>query len=196
MKRLVLLLVIATVVVGGVFAEEKAANSHNNWISGELNILGVGLRYERMLSPNFSIGANAYVNTLIIAANAGVSAVARYYPWAKTFYLELGVGFGSSSGLGTEVTIIEKGTGTESTWGGVTTTGVIINPGLGWKIDVGEPGGFFINPGIIVPIAIGTQTPFSVFGVGDGFATDRYDVKKQTGVNTGFVVYFGMGFAF
>jgi len=180
--------------MGGVFAQEYAANSHNNWISGELGILGAGVRYERMLSPNLSIGAHIYVNTLLFSAAMGASAVARFYPWAKNFYLEMGVGFGTASGPG-EVTYVSKSDGTENTWGGVTTTGVTINPGLGWKIDVGQPGSFFINPGIMVPIAIGTQTPYTIIGM-DAFLSEFYDVKKQTGVSVGFVAYFGMGFAF
>jgi TolB-like protein len=40
---------------------DKAANARNNWISGETGYsLGIGVRYERMLSSKISLGADAY----------------------------------------------------------------------------------------------------------------------------------------
>ena len=61
--------------------------------------------------------------------------------------------------------------------------GVALTPGIGWKIDVGEPGGFFIQAGIKVPVTFGTTS---------------YSKKpdKEFGANFSFRVYFGMGYAF
>jgi hypothetical protein len=50
---------------------------------------------------------------------------------------------------------------------------------VGWKVDVGEPGGFFISPSIKLPITLGAN-----------------DVKDEFGMGVGFLACFGLGGAF
>jgi hypothetical protein len=175
-------LILAVLIAGGIFAQEKSANVKNNWISGELGIFGFGARYEYMLSPNLSIGANVYFNTLIILNDFGVTANLRYYPWGKTFYAELGLGYGYHMGFET----IGKDENVTDIVDWLQTTGILITPGLGWKIDVGKPGGFYLYPGIKVPIVLGNQAPVISFA----------DYEEKFGIGVGFLAYFGMGYAF
>jgi len=185
MKKGILILILAVVIAGGVFAQADAVN---NWISGELSLLGVGARYEYMLTPNFSVGAYAYWNNLFIIWNDwGVGAVGRFYPWGKTFYAELGLGFGYHSGVQDISYTTDWGDKyTDSRWVGI--TGFSIIPGLGWKIDLGEPGGFFIQPGIKLPLTLGKKKLVDFFSLGD--------YASEFGVGVGIIAYCGFGFAF
>ena len=185
MKKLILVLILAVVVAGGVFAQEQgleqeqeqvqeqrqeqgqSSNVRNNWLSAELSLLGGGARYERMLGPNFSIGANIYFNTLFLFWNElEFGLFGRFYPWGKTFFAEIGLGYHVHTSLFvTDVaTAIEGGSFT---------------PAVGWKIDVGNPGGFFIQPGIRLPITFGLN-----------------QVTEEFGVGVGIVLYIGLGGAF
>jgi len=103
-----------------------------------------------------------------------IGVFARYYLW-KGLYGELGLGYHTHSGLED----ITEGTRTYSYL--VVTSGVAISPGLGWKFDPGKAGGFFVEPGVIVPITIGKQD---------------FGFEQKPGVSTGFVLYCGLGFAF
>ncbi|MCL1958711.1 MAG: hypothetical protein FWF68_03835 [Spirochaetes bacterium] len=179
MKKGLIFMFLAILIAGAVFAQNNAKKEEQikNWISGEASIIGGGVRYERMLSENLSIGANVYYSTLFFFWNemeAGVSA--RFYPFSSSFFVGAGVGFHWHSGLGLSSTT------------GITAksiVGVAISPELGWKIDVGKPGGFFIQPGVKVPITIGSNS-ISYWGY----------VDKKFGVGVGVVPYFGLGLAF
>ncbi|MDR2097155.1 MAG: hypothetical protein LBP37_01375 [Spirochaetaceae bacterium] len=173
MKKLVLLSVLAAAVAGGVFAQEKSANVKNNWISGELSLIGAGARYERMLGPKLSVGADAYWSSLFFFWNeleAGLFA--RFYPWGGTFFAEAGLGYHAHTAVGYD--------------GAEIITGVALTPSLGWKIDTGKAGGFFIQPGIRLPITFGAKTAT------DGASVDT----NKFGVGVGVVPYFGLGGAF
>ncbi|MDR2477728.1 MAG: hypothetical protein LBD48_00290 [Treponema sp.] len=101
-KRTMLALVLAAGFAGGLLAQEKTANVRNNWISGELSLIGAGLRYEYMLNENVSLGVNAYWTSLFFLWNdLGINAVGRFYPWGKTFFAEIGLGFGMHTGTET-----------------------------------------------------------------------------------------------
>jgi len=188
MKKLLLILVLAILVSSGVFAQ---ADVRPNWISGEVSLIGAGVRYERMLSPNLSLGANIYVNTLfIIWTDWGMSAAVRFYPWGGVFFVEGDVGFGYHSGSG-DYTVTDKNGDrhTGSDWIG--TKGIAITPAVGWKINPSKSGGFFVQPGIKLPIVIGKQRPII-----DDWWYDKDDYKADVGVGIGFIMYCGFGFAF
>ena len=176
--------VLVLVCIGGLFAEDRAANIKNNWISGELSLLGVGARYERMLNSNLSVGANVYWSSFFFLYNElGLDASVRFYPWGKTFFAGIALGFHTHTGI--------SNTGETDAYGNefvesILINGVAITPELGWKIDVGKEGGFYLQPGIKVPITLGEKTGFIL-------ATDD---EGAFGVGVGFVPYFGMGFAF
>ena len=174
MKKLVLILVFANVIVGGIFSQEKSANIRNNWISGEVNILGGGVRYERMLNEHVSLGVNVYYSTLFFFWNEfGVDAAMRLYPSGKAFYFGLNAGYHVHSAITADS---DNFIDVEAMDGGAFT------PEIGWKIDVGRPGGFFIQPGIKVPITLGMKEK----AIGD----------REFGVGVGVVPYFGLGGAF
>jgi hypothetical protein len=179
MKKGVIVLVLVLIVASGVFAQ--SANAVSNWISGEVSLLGAGVRYERMLTPNWSIGANAYWSSLFFFWNElGIDVSARYYPWGKIFFAGLGLGFhqhwGTFSFRDTDLY------GGSYTWFGVI-TGAAITPEVGWKIDVGSAGKFFLQPGIKLPITLGSLKEYN--GHGGGFR-----------VGFGITPYFGLGYAF
>jgi len=195
MKKLVLVLILAILIAGSVFAEE-GDEVIKNWVSVDLGIFGIGVGYEYMLLSNLSVGANAYTSTMFFSGGAGIIAYGRYYIFNKNFYTELGLGYGSSKSMASGHHIENKadtpsgGTGTAS----VATTGLLISPGLGWKIDRGEPGGFFIQPGFKFPIAIGKLTPWASMPKYGDYSDWEYD--EQTGTKMGFIFFFSMGYAF
>ncbi|MDR2516050.1 MAG: hypothetical protein LBC88_01565 [Spirochaetaceae bacterium] len=151
-KKVVLLLVLAAVAAGGVFAQEKTANVKRNWVSGEVSLIGAGLRYEFMINEKLSVGVNAYWSSLFFIFNElGANAVARFYPWGKKFHAGLGLGYDIHTGV-------------------TARAGLGIVPEVGWKIDVGNPGGFFINPLVQLPITLGKDDYWGAgFGIGIGF---------------------------
>jgi len=158
----------------------------DNWISGEVSILGFGVRYERMMAPDLSIGAEAYWNTLIFWNDWGVIAFGRFYP-TSSFFLEVGLGYNYHTGDSEWEYDIGGTKHEEKFW--TSTSGFVISPGAGLRIDPGRPGGFFIQPGIKFPITIGTQKPiFNWFNL--------YNIDNRVGATFGVVVYCGFGGAF
>jgi hypothetical protein len=108
--------------------------------------------------------------------NIGVKAFGRFYPFQGLF-VELGARFGYR-------------TGTEDyTYNGVThgdvvyaNSGFLLEPGVGWKFDLGRPGGFYIEPNLSVPIVMGSK---------------KYDFTGAEGefkAGVGFIAAFGMGY--
>jgi len=181
MKKILVLFLLVTLFTGVVFAEEESALKH--WISGEVSFFGLGARYEYMLNENLSVGANIYFNSFLFFWNElGMDASVRFYPGGNIFFLGMGLGFHAHSGtfnykydniFGTEVT---------GTWFG-TINGVGITPEVGWKIDVAEKGGFFLQPGMKLPITLGT---LKMYGTND----------NEFRVGVGFVMYLGLGYTF
>ena len=171
MKKLIILSVFAIVVAGSIFAQEKAANARSNWASGDLYFPpGGGLKFERMLNGRLSLGANGYSIFVIDSSNVftemGFDAFARFYPWGKTFFAGTGLGYHAIEDRYAKI------------------NGAAITPEIGWKIDVGNVGKFFIQPGIKAPI---------IFGVRNDKDTGESKFVVETAV---MLPHFGMGFAF
>jgi hypothetical protein len=173
MKKRLLVLVLMAVVVGGLFAQDQ-----RNWISGEVSLLGGGARYEFMLNEKFSVGATVFFQSFFLFWNSlGINATGRFYFW-KGLYAEVGAGYGTITGT-------EDYTSPGSSWThtfAYVVNGFMLTPAIGWKIDVGNPGGFFINPMVGVPLVLGSRK------------TRDGDKKFKLGVN--FRPAFGMGYAF
>ena len=125
-----------------------------HWISGEVSLLGAGFRYDRSLNEFFSLGVNLFFNftevvdTYEIIMAIGLVATARFFPLAtgnifllRSIYLELGVGWGGASR--------NYSNNIQHAFG------FMLAPAVGWRIDVGRPGGFFINPFVSFPLVFG-----------------------------------------
>jgi hypothetical protein len=192
MKKGIFILVVAIIVVGGAFAQTQ-----KNWISGEVGLLGAGIRYERMLNDKFSIGGTYIVNyipILDIEYVFGGEVATRFYPWAGKFYAEFGLGYGSVKGYETKNTKPIKYNGKEvdpsvTLLASYNISGLLVAPGIGWKIDVGKPGKFFINPMISVLNVLGKQE----------YAFENLFADAMSGkfkVGTTFRVAFGVGGSF
>ena len=165
MKKILFFLTLAVITVGFASAQEPL----NNWISGEVSLLGMGVRYERMYNNNISFGGTAFFHSFFDGFFCyGVNFTSRYYPKASVFYAEIGIGFGMAENdvvVRNNILLYEV-------------TGVMFSPGIGWRIDIGEPGGFYINPMIIMPIVIGESR------------------SVGSNVGTNLRLAFGMGHAF
>ncbi|MDR2747908.1 MAG: hypothetical protein LBB77_10750, partial [Treponema sp.] len=130
-----------------------------------------GVQYERVLTPKFSVGGGAYFNSLFfLFNNLGVEAMGRYYIW-QGLYAQMGLGFGMRMGVGSGLDLY-------------VVRGFLLDPTAGWKIDLGRPGGFFIEPLVSVPIVLGKKD------------YDWWGEKDKFGVGVGVRIAFGMGYAF
>jgi hypothetical protein len=98
-KKGLLVLVLVSVLAGGVFAQEAPWGGKKNFVSADLGLLVAGLRYERLLSPKLSVGVDAYwANAFILFNELEAGLFARYYLFGG-FYGELGVGYHVHSGI-------------------------------------------------------------------------------------------------
>jgi hypothetical protein len=183
-KKGLLVLLLAAIAVGGIFAQEKTADVKKLWVSGEVSLVGAGARGEFMLTPNFSVGLNAYWTSLILWNDLGANVFGRFYPWGKTFYAGLGLGYAIHTGVEPIVVDGEKLDNTGN-WL-VTRAGFDIVPELGWKLDLGNPGRFFLNPLVQLPLTLGSQEVA-------GWGTER---KGDFGLSVGFRAALGLGWAF
>jgi TolB-like protein len=111
----------------------RTANARPNWISGELALIGVGARYERMLGSRISLGLSLFFNEIAYGEEYyGVDAFLRFYPWGRTFFMSAALGFHNYYAY----------------YGYYDIYGLGVTMEIGWKFDVGKVGGFFIQPGI------------------------------------------------
>jgi hypothetical protein len=149
MKKLILFLVLTVLAVGGIFAQEKYDGSSKNTIAGTI----LSVSYERSFNQKFSAGIETGMFLLALAILDDtehspqlplalpfyVDAFARWYPFKKAFYAELGLGFATGKGLAEDYSV----------------GGFLIKPELGWKLDIGQPGKFVLDLGLGMAIAFG-----------------------------------------
>ena len=180
-KKGLLVLLLAAIVAGGVFAQDKKV-----WLSGEVSIVGAGLRGEYMLSDNLSLSVNAYWTSFLFFWNdMGANVMARYYFGDGVFYAGLGAGYSYNTGTKDVDFKYDGVTYTESQLVG--TTGIGIVPEFGAKFKVGTSG-LYVNPFLQVPVTIGKQTPvISIYGE---------DEDLGWGVTWGVRPAFGVGYTF
>jgi len=119
-----------------------------NWLSGEVSLFGVGIRYERDINSFFSVGG-AFFYTMEFGSTlhhaVGASVNARLFLGNLPIYLEMGMGWGTISSMA------EKRLGREERFWA---SGFMINPALGARL-VGQRGRFFVNPFINLPTVFG-----------------------------------------
>lgn len=152
MKKLILALVFLMAVTSGAFAQKHMVYGGAGAGLGVPCIADVEFfaSYEFAIVPQFSVGGSVALQMYPLALFAmvfddilnGESAIKsifgyvvegqlHWYPWSKAFHLDMGLGY--SSYLTSMNTFL-------------------IAPGLGWRIDFGEPGGFVMNIGLRVEI--------------------------------------------
>jgi hypothetical protein len=159
-KKGLLLAVLIAVAAGNVSAQEGG-------FSVFVSTLGAGLRFEWFIDPQVSIGPVSYINSNLFNDYFELhlfGAFGRYYPQLpgnlpRGIFVELG--------LGLHYQFPPDGSDSDEN------IGLAISPGLGWKIsNIGISGDFYIEPGISVPLIIGSS-----------------------GRSVGFMIYVGFGWA-
>ena len=165
-KKLCLAVLVLTFIAGGLFSQEQTEQERaKNTIAITVGVypLSVELSYERALSSHFSVLIDGSYSDYLIPGSDSVSLMneytaavkGRWYPWAKTFFLELGVGYGNGLGLAGGAAYLATYI---FTLGLVDlppdifrANGLLISSGLGWKIDIGKPNGF------VLPVNVGND---------------------------------------
>ena len=170
MKKLCIVLIFVIGLSSALFTQEKAANARGNWISLGLGMFqGIG-QYERMLNARMSLGA-FYSGGIY---GTFYDAYFRVYPWGKTFFVGVGVGYHSDW---------------ISSFDTVNALGIM--PEFGWKVDAGEVGKIFIQPGVKMPIT---------FGSAERWVTDSTTQERKYENDPGpfftLIPYLSIGFAF
>jgi len=137
-KKIVFVLVLAAIAAGGVCAQEEAPNV--------IMFLGSMLSYERVLSPQWGIGAEVALDffgmpslyydgekdeetSWVALTPFSVDAFARYYPGTGKFFAQLGLGIQTSritdNLIGPSITLDAFGFHAKAQ--------------VGWRFDIGEP---------------------------------------------------------
>jgi len=154
-KKTVLLFIVMAAVSGALFAQNQV--KAKNAVALSFGVFGAGLSYERMFNSHLSVLADVSYTTLIFMDEFTISGKGRWYPFGKTFFLDLGLGYSYGKGV---VGFMGDMILTVMTFGWYLTQkdfdndvfrsgGFLIQPGLGWKIDIGKQDRF------ILPIAMG-----------------------------------------
>jgi len=180
-KKIFLVFTLAAIISGAAFAQ-------NHWISAEASVLGGSVRYELMLFKELSVGINAYYNVNVLLEKVdtdfGADFSIRFYPFSGVFFVGLGVGYHNKI----RNYLVNVLSGGEERFLVTGNDGIGITPEIGWKIDVGKQGAFFIQPGIKVPISFVTNQIRHNGSINQGH-TENY-------TEVGLIPYFGIGYAF
>ena len=177
-KKSILTIVVLCCVIGGAFAQNQ--ERANNSIMVSFGIIGAQLSYERMFNRYFSVLADTSYTTLVLIDEFTLSGKGRVYPFGGAFYLEMGLGFSYGRGVTDFMTNMLLGV---LTFGWYFTTlddndflqrkaGFLLQPGLGWKIDIGKPDGFVLPIGMGLDIKAGKSPdilPYLRIGLGYSF---------------------------
>ena len=187
-KRLVILMMFST-----IFANEVSAESH--WLLFEINPIpfswmdgfysGFGLRYEYVIFPSFTVGGYSHFNFPLgyKGISFGLGAFGRWYPNSVRFFMEVGLGYGHQ----------RLGYKTHDYSYKEVQNGFDVVPGFGWTIDIGKRGGFYISPGLKVPLTIGKTKRTDEESFSYGYKTVH---KKYNSLNFFLIGYFGLGVTF
>jgi len=131
MKKLTLCAVLLAALTCKTFAEngEKDMVAGGANLSGGLSfpfLPGLAFEYERMLDDRFSLGAEIGSSMTIVPY---AELRGRWYPSSSIFFTGLGLGV----------------------WNIIASpfllpTSFMVSPQIGWKIDIGKPGGWVLLP--------------------------------------------------
>ena len=149
MKKAVLVLVIFTLIGTAVFSQEEEVFKKNT-VALYATVLGTAFNYEYSFNPYLSVLADTSLN--LFPATVTAAAKGRWYPFGKTFFLEMGAGFGLTAGyMGfTSALLVRTMTlGFVGIEDKVWLRGVVVTPSLGWKIRLGK------EKNLCLPISLG-----------------------------------------
>ena len=176
-KRILIAFIILLIITGVVFGQEQPRAK--NAMSLSFGFIGSELSYERMFNRHFSVLADVSYTTLLLFDMFTASAKARVYPFGKTFYLDVGLGYVYGRGVFGGVGNLVLGIFTLGYYWAITgedpfarTSGFLVQPSLGWKIDIGKQDHFLlpISMGVDIKIAeLSDFLPFIRIGVGYAF---------------------------
>jgi len=175
--------------LSGSGSSSSGSSDVKNYISGEVHFFGAGVRYERMLTDRMSIGANVYYKYMgffdswFLGKNEFEAGGSFRFYITPMFFVGSGLGFHLHQGWYD----YDYGWGITGTWWG-NLYGVSISPDVGMKIDFGDKGGFFLQPGIKIPITFGVRDEY--------YYNYLYGTDSTFGVAFDILPYFGLGFAF
>jgi hypothetical protein len=174
-KRIFLLLIVFVIITGGIFSQEAERAKNTGALS--FSFIGIGASYERMLTKHFSVTLDIAYTTLFVFLDDFTAAIkGRWYPGAKAFFLELGLGYGNMVGAAGSAIAFLTWIFTAGLAGDVSnnlrTQGLLVSPGLGWKFDPGKPNGIVIPVNLGIDIVFGPLPdvlPYARIGVGYSF---------------------------
>jgi len=132
------------------------------------------IRYEYTINPFFSIGTYVYYEH-----SYGFGFTGRWDPFAKTFFLGLGLGYNGGYFKHNEWDK-NKNKDIEHLY---FDNGIDFGLMFGWKIDLGKPGGLFITPSIKLPMII-------------SWVNDNQFSNPYIRIPNCIIGYFGIGYAF
>ena len=176
-KKIFMALIILLVIAGAVFAQDQARAK--NSVAVQFGVISVEAGYERIINRFFSVLADVSYTNLAIVDEFTVAAKGRVYPFGRAFYLEMGAGFAYGRSFSNFVGTMILGMLTfgwyftqidDDTF--ARTGGLLLQPGLGWKIDIGKQDHFVLQISMGLDIKAGSRPdilPYLRIGVGYSF---------------------------
>jgi hypothetical protein len=183
MKKALLLLVLTIILGVNIYAQE----SHKNAIyTGSVGIIGFSMCYERMILPNFSLGFDFGTGLYIFGPEDAmyISLQPRWYPLADTqdgFFVSFGLGYCETTNWSNNLWAKD--------WDDM--YGLLLSPGMGFKIGFGKPRGFVLIPALRIDVIIGEKITYNYY-------TENNDSEKETKFGVAFTpvpqILFGYAF--
>ncbi|MCL2180035.1 MAG: hypothetical protein FWB83_02815 [Treponema sp.] len=195
MRNFIIVFVIAVIFTGAVFAQDEFFDEPEaepralNRLGLSIGLMGADFTYERVFNQHFSVLGQVSYNNWVIADSLAISGKARVYPFGGVFFLDLGIGYSNGYNITEELTEIMLdiilGIVTFGLWflsdeykeksyldDVERGNGILIQPSLGWNIDVGRQDRFFMPINMGLDIRVGsdlTVLPFFRMGVSYSF---------------------------
>jgi len=178
-KKIVISLVFISMVVSGLSAQEdSSADRALNNISVGFGIITIGGSYERMFGRHFSLLADLSYTNIGIIEETTASLKGRVYPFGKAFFLDLGLGYTYGRGLINAMKDMILGILTFGWWftqidlEDANNHCFLVQPGIGWKIDIGKQDAFVLPINMGLDLRLGAEVPDVVpyFRIGVGYS--------------------------
>jgi hypothetical protein len=132
------------VTAAGSVSAQSQAPFKNTLEVGAANI-GVKAEYARAINDKMAVSGEVFVYYLDIGYVTGFDVRFKYFFWRDALYGDVGLGFGSSGGFFRE-----------------TREGLLFSPGIGYRFDLGHPGGFCVTPSMKLDVIAGAGTQFRI----------------------------------